>query len=318
MRTIHFALHVILVLFLLFLIGCGLDKNPASTGGSDDPPVTILSPPDSSWVFGIETIIVAVDSTVEAEKIEFFVDDSLVGADFNSPWVCYWDAGQYVENSYHTINALAYEDSNVVFQSRSIQVKKKLDSVPPDRITDLLARQTTPTSVTLQWTVPPDNAPHNSEWTYEIMYSASPINACNWPGAVQCSDEPVPLTPGTQQFFIQFFIVENLEPNRQYFFAIVVKDRKQNRSEISNCVAQISDELEFSVKVELEAQRSPCAIATGDFDKDGDIDIISANVYSSSLSYFKNKGDVIPLVFQKQRRWYFCHCHSIHRRSISS
>lgn len=291
MRTIHIFIFLILALIFLFLIGCDRDDNPTLTGASNIPPiddrVMIVSPPDSCCVFGIELIAVAIDSAINAEKVEFYVGDSLITIIFDPPWECSWNTGQYAENTTHLIYAQTTNDQNEVFRSKNINVTIFDDIEPPARITDLRTQSTTPTSAILVWKVPLDNTPFNPECTYDIRYSTTGISACNWPGATECINEPIPLEPGIQQTFT----IDNLEPSTQYFFAVVVIDRKQNQSQISNIATKISTEVVFSGRLELEAQRSPCRLATGDFDKDGDIDIVSSNLYSASISYFKNNGN---------------------------
>lgn len=109
------------------------------------------------------------------------------------------------------------------------------------------AQNVTSTTVTLSWTAPGDNDDIGTASEYDIRYSLSLINESNWSSAIQTSGEPNPQTAGSAETFI----VENLEPNTTYYFALKSADEIPNWSDISNVISRTT----------LEETTAPSAIA---------------------------------------------------------
>jgi hypothetical protein len=81
------ALAAGFVMVVMFA-GCewllGLDTTP--------PTCQISSPADSSLVNGLVSIAATATDSIGVERVEFYVDGSLVGTDSSSPYAGSWDA----------------------------------------------------------------------------------------------------------------------------------------------------------------------------------------------------------------------------------
>lgn len=106
------------------------------------------------------------------------------------------------------------------------------DTTPPAGVTDLSAGSLTQNAIALTWTAPGDDGMTGTASQYDIRYLAgsTPITDANWGTATQCTNEPVPGTPGSTETFT----VTGLSPNTQYWFALKTADKKPNWSPISN------------------------------------------------------------------------------------
>ncbi len=106
------------------------------------------------------------------------------------------------------------------------------EEIPPANIADLNVVSATPTSVTLSWTAPGDDAATGTAAEYDIRYSISLINNQNWDLASQLDGEPKPQAAGSSESFT----VSDLEPGITYYFAIKTADEVPNWSGLSNVV----------------------------------------------------------------------------------
>jgi hypothetical protein len=88
----------------------------------------------------------------------------------------------------------------------------------------------TTSSITLNWTAPGDDGNSGVAYAYDIRYSTSMINDGNWNSAIQISDEPTPSPAGSNDSYV----VNNLQPNTTYYFAIKTFDDANNCSGMSN------------------------------------------------------------------------------------
>ena len=103
------------------------------------------------------------------------------------------------------------------------------DTTSPSAITDLTAFPTE-LDITLTWTSPGDDGNVGTAYYYEIRMSETEITEENWGNAELLPGPPWPLEAGS----LQDYIVENLEHNITYYFAIKAFDESQNVSELSN------------------------------------------------------------------------------------
>jgi hypothetical protein len=106
------------------------------------------------------------------------------------------------------------------------------DVIPPVAITDLTTLSPTSNSITLAWTAPGDDSSTGTASQYDIRYSTSSIIPSNWSSAIRCSGEPKPKPVGSSETFV----VNGLDPNTTYFFAIKTADEASNWSGLSNVV----------------------------------------------------------------------------------
>jgi len=142
----------------------------------------------------------------------------------------------------------------------------KKDTTPPAAITDLRIVTDTETPVTLAWTAPGDDGKKGSAVLYSIRYSTETAVLYEWHFASEVVDEPAPHPAGTAEEFV----VGDLSPDSNYYFAIKSQDDAGNWSPLSNVA--------FSVPVAAGG----IAFVS---DRDGNLEIY---VVSSEGSYLKN------------------------------
>ena len=94
------------------------------------------------------------------------------------------------------------------------------------------AQEATPTSITLTWTAPGDDADVGEAEEYDIRYSQSVLTDANWNSAVQVANEPHPKSAGQSETFT----VTGLQPSTDYYFGIKTADEVYNWSPLSNVV----------------------------------------------------------------------------------
>ncbi|MGH7493687.1 MAG: Ig-like domain-containing protein [bacterium] len=121
------------------------------------------------------------------------------------------------------------------------------DAVAPARVTDLFAREATPTSITLEWTATGDNNFSGPADHYEIRYSTSPITPQNFGSTRMVQDPPWPDDPGQRQDVT----VEGLQAARMYYFAMRVFDEVGNVSGLSNVLEVSTNEAGLATELQL-------------------------------------------------------------------
>ncbi len=108
------------------------------------------------------------------------------------------------------------------------------DKTPPDAIANLAVVATTSHSVTLEWTAPHDyRADHSAGMVdgYDLRIAYESITAQNFAQQYRLDSVPAPGPAG----YPQQCVVDNLEPDSMYYFALKSCDDKDNWSGISNC-----------------------------------------------------------------------------------
>ncbi len=106
----------------------------------------------------------------------------------------------------------------------------------------------TPTTITLSWTAPGDDANSGQAAEYDLRYSTSVITDANWNAATNVTGVPTPQLVGSPESFT----VTNLTPGTLYYFAIKTADEVPNWSSVSNIVSQAT----------APEQDAPATIAT--------------------------------------------------------
>lgn len=87
----------------------------------------------------------------------------------------------------------------------------------------------TATSITLTWTATGDDKYTGIASEYDVRYSTSPIDSTNFSLCERILDTPCPKSAGSREVFI----VDGLQPNTEYWFAIRVGDEVPNWSGIT-------------------------------------------------------------------------------------
>jgi Leucine-rich repeat (LRR) protein len=105
------------------------------------------------------------------------------------------------------------------------------DIIGPNAITDLAVVNVTTNSITLQWTAPGDDDTVGYAQEYDLRVSYDSITADNFSQTFRITGDLGPLPSRmTQQD-----VVDNLQPDSIYYFALKSRDDADNWSAISNC-----------------------------------------------------------------------------------
>lgn len=124
--------------------------------------------------------------------------------------------------------SVTYEDSTgadygPVTDTFNITKTEIPDTVPPAKITDLIASNITSTSVGLTWTAPGDDGNVGTATSYDIRYSTKKIDDkddTDWDSAMSALGEPAPQTAGATETFT----VDQLTPGADYWFVMKTSD----------------------------------------------------------------------------------------------
>lgn len=115
----------------------------------------------------------------------------------------------------------------------SVGIFQYADETGPSPVLNLTVIGSTGSSVTLRWIATGDDAVYGRAAEYDLRYSLVNITAANFTGATPVAGEPSPQGSGR----VEVFTVDNLLPNRQYYFALQVHDDAGNVSLMSNVVS---------------------------------------------------------------------------------
>ena len=101
-----FILRVFSIVGLLFFTSCEeeVDTTP--------PTVSIQSPITNQSINEIVTIVVETADNEGISKVEFFIDDSLLFTDTESPYQYDWNTTQYEDGSEHIVKVISYDNSD--------------------------------------------------------------------------------------------------------------------------------------------------------------------------------------------------------------
>lgn len=122
MKSLNNAL-ILFVLFFVVISGCKSDSsNPTSPTDSTKPTVSISTPTNNSTV--TDSVLISVNATdnVGIEKVEFYIDGNLMNTRSAVPWQYMWIVRDLPSNSVHTILAKAYDATNNIASSTTINV----------------------------------------------------------------------------------------------------------------------------------------------------------------------------------------------------
>lgn len=104
------------------------------------------------------------------------------------------------------------------------------DVTAPAAISNLALSNAATSSITLTWTAPGDDANVGTSTSYDIRYSTALITETNWSSATKATSTITPSVAGTAQTVI----VNSLNSETNYYFAIKTSDEVPNVSSISN------------------------------------------------------------------------------------
>jgi len=166
--------HLILFSLFLIFVSCerGWIRNLISSedeiADTIGPTVVISSHTSGQTVFDIITLTVDTEDDGGISKVEFFIDDSLVLTDTESPYQYDWNTTQYESNSEHIIKVISYDNSGNSTISQSILLKVDHTSSLPNggNITSVTY---TLTEMTVEWEESTDGDFND----YKVLYSGT-------------------------------------------------------------------------------------------------------------------------------------------------
>ena len=149
------------VLFLIYW-GCEEEQEEDTT----PPIVSISSHSSGQSVNEIVTIIVTTQDNEGISKVEFFIDDSLVLTDTESPYQYDWNTTQYEDNSEHIVKVISYDNSDNSTESQPILLRVDNSTSTPNggNITSVTY---TLTEMTVEW----EETTDGDFKDYKVLYS---------------------------------------------------------------------------------------------------------------------------------------------------
>ena len=165
-----------------------------------------------------------VDITRDTNTLnfEYFVNDSSAGIIFIT--------NPEINNYFYSGIVLRQNSNNNVSE---FFAEKSSDFVPPAQIQDLLIQKISATSATLTWTASGDDSTYSLATKYDLRYSKTDIsNEEAFLLATHVVGLPAPGKGGT----VEKFVVLELLPETDYYFALKVIDDVGNLSKMSNVV----------------------------------------------------------------------------------
>ena len=111
------------LLSVLFLIYWGCEEEQPEEIDTTPPTVSISSHSSGQTVNEIVTITVTTQDNEGISKVEFFIDDSLVLTDSESPYEYEWNTTQYEDDSEHIVKVISYDNSDNSTESQPISLR---------------------------------------------------------------------------------------------------------------------------------------------------------------------------------------------------
>jgi len=122
--------------------------------GENQPTISISSPSNNQTISGLVTITASVSAPAGVFKVEFYIDDILIGEDSEPPYSISYDTKNLSEGN-HTIQATVYD--KVGFKSKSsVTILVQRDTSAPSTPTNLQGGRSGP-NVNLSWNASTDN-----------------------------------------------------------------------------------------------------------------------------------------------------------------
>ena len=136
------------LLFVLFLIYWGCEEEVEED--TTPPTVSISSPVSGQSVNEIIIITVTTQDNEGISKVEFFIDDSLVLTDTESPYQYECNTTQYDDNSEHIVKVISYDNSDNSTESQPIMLIVDNSTSTPNG-GNIISVTYTFTEMTVEW-----------------------------------------------------------------------------------------------------------------------------------------------------------------------
>ena len=131
------------------------------------PTVSILSPVNNQTINEIATIVVETKDNDGIDKVEFYIDDSLVFTDLESFYEYQWNTIQYEDDSKHMVKVISYDLSgNSTISEPNVYVIDNSTSHPQG--VNIISVSYTVTEMTIKW----EGATDQDFKEYNVLYSS--------------------------------------------------------------------------------------------------------------------------------------------------
>ena len=158
----------LLLLFIgLVIWSCATPPPVATQTPIISPTVSILSPVNNQTINEIVTIVVETKDNDGIDKVEFYIDDSLLFTDLESFYEYQWNTIQYEDDSKHTVKVISYDLSgNSTISEPNVYVIDNSTSHPQG--VNIISVSYTVTEMTIEW----EGATDQDFKEYKVLYSA--------------------------------------------------------------------------------------------------------------------------------------------------
>jgi len=131
------------------------------------PTVSILSPVNNQTINEIVTIVVETKDNDGIDKVEFYIDDSLVFTDLESFYEYQWNTIRYEDDSKHTVKVISYDLSgHSTISEPNVYVIDNSTSHPQG--VNIISVSYTVTEMTIEW----EGATDQDFKEYKVLYSS--------------------------------------------------------------------------------------------------------------------------------------------------
>jgi len=157
-----------LLLFIgLVIWSCATPPPVATQTPIISPTVSILSPVNNQTINEIVTIVVETKDNDGIDKVEFYIDDSLLFTDLESFYEYQWNTIQYEDDSKHTVKVISYDLSgSSTISEPNVYVIDNSTSHPQG--VNIISVSYTVTEMTIEW----EGATDQDFKAYKVLYSS--------------------------------------------------------------------------------------------------------------------------------------------------
>ena len=157
-----------LLLFIgLVIWSCATSPPVATQTPIISPTVSILSPVNNQTINEIVTIVVETKDNDGIDKVEFYIDDSLLFTDLESFYEYQWNTIQYEDDSKHTVKVISYDLSgSSTISEPNVYVIDNSTSHPQG--VNIISVSYTVTEMTIEW----EGATDQDFKEYKVLYSS--------------------------------------------------------------------------------------------------------------------------------------------------
>ena len=157
-----------LLLFIgLVIWSCATPPPVATQTPIISPTVSILSPVNNQTINEIVTVVVETKDNDGIDKVEFYIDDSLVFTDLESFYEYQWNTIQYEDDSKHTVKVISYDLSgNSTISEPNVYVIDNSTSHPQG--VNIISVSYNITEMTIEW----EGATDQDFKEYKVLYSS--------------------------------------------------------------------------------------------------------------------------------------------------